>query len=72
MNRILSTAPELMAIMAARADSWIMLSGTSKLTVESKPRLVTRMRLLTTDADLRKVTLKLQSRVRDIEIGFNV
>lgn len=66
-NRILSTALLVMAIMAVRADSWIMPSGTSKLMVESTPKLVTRMRRETTTADIIQTTLELQTRVRGVK-----
>ena len=69
-NRILLTAPPVMAIMAARVDSWIMLSRTSKPMEESIPRLVTRMRLVTASADFKQATLELQTLVRYSEIVF--
>ena len=70
-NRILLTAPPVMAIMAARVDSWIMLSRTSKPMEESIPRLVTRMRLVTTSADFKQATLELQTLVRYNRKVFN-
>ena len=66
MNRIWSTAPQVMAIMAVRADSWIMPSGTSKLMAESTLKLVTPMKGETTTADTIQATLELQTQVRKL------
>ena len=63
-NRILSTVPPLMEITAAREVSWIMLLSTSKPTVESIPKLVTRMRVQTGGADSKKTTLERGTLVR--------
>jgi len=66
-NRISSTVPQAMAIMAAEADSWIMPSGTLKLMAESTRRLVTRTRRKMANADIIQATLELQKRVREVK-----
>ena len=66
-NRIWSIALEVMAIMAAKADSWIMLSDTSKPMAELTLKPVTRMRLATTTADFNQVKLELRTLVRDVD-----
>ena len=66
-NRIWSTVPQAMAIMAAKADSWIMPSATLKLMAELTLRLVTRTRREITNADIIQATLELQTRVREVK-----
>lgn len=66
-NRIWSTVPQAMAIMAAKADSWIMPSGTSKKMTESTLRQVTRTRREMPNADIIQTPLELQTQVREVK-----
>ena len=66
VNRIWWTAPENIEIMAARVVGWTTPSSTSRLMVESIPRIVTRMRLETATADSVQTTLEPHKRVRAV------